>query len=286
MPEFPEVFTITKDLKRIASGKIISKVDVHGDYKVLPNNKIFKENVEKQKIMQIKQVAKNIVISLKNEKYINIHLGMSGQILAKKKDKHLRWERVTFTLTQENRKKKLFLAYRSIRKFGKVELLNKSEFKNLKAKYGPNPLENRLTSEKFYKIINSKKTNIKNLLMDQGKIGGLGNIYATEALFLAGIHPKTRTKNIPPEASKKLLTAVKKIIREGIENRGSTLSDDQYKDIFGKRGSQQESFRVYGKEICFECGATIEKKKISGRNTYFCPKCQIEIKEKDIFDNS
>ena len=284
MPEFPEVYTITKDLKHIAEGKLIKKVELHGDYETLPNNKEFTQKVENQKILKIKQIAKNINLELENDRVINIHLGMSGQVLAKKKNKTLRWERVTFTLVNpRDEGKKLYLAYRSIRKFGKVELLNKSEYKKLKGKYGPSPIAEELTLDKFLKIIKSKNTNIKNLLMGQEKIGGLGNIYATEALFRAKLHPETRTKNISRKTAEKLLQEIKNVINEGIENRGSTLSDELYRDIYGKKGTQQKHFQIYGKEQCPSCKGKVKKKKISGRNTYFCPSCQkLENTEKKL----
>ncbi|MBD3365795.1 hypothetical protein GF360_00425 [candidate division WWE3 bacterium] len=301
MPEFPEVYTIVKDLDRVVKRRKFRRVEIEEGYKVLPENSKFKEAVEGKAAEGAEQIAKNIIIKLEGNAYINIHLAMSGQVLLKKKNKKLRWERVTFTLeplqeqipkqiqkdapnTKENGKKEtnsiLYLAYRSIRMFGKVELLNQIQYEELKKKYGPPPLFKEVDAKKFHEIIRSRNTNIKNLLMDQTKIGGLGNIYATEALFRAQIHPESRTQNISLEKSEKLWRAVKEVTNEGIKNRGSTLEDELYVDIFGKKGTQQEHFQVYSREVCVKCKGKIKRKKISGRNTYFCKTCQ-ELVEKE-----
>lgn len=284
MPEFPEVYTITTELDSLIKNRIIEKVDIQKDYNVLPNNTTFLKAVTGKKVLKVEQIAKNIIINLEEDLFINVHLGMSGQLLAKKVNKVLRWERVTFTFSKDTSKdsKKVYLAYRSIRMFGKVQLLTKEEYEELKEKYGPQPLAKTLTLEKFYEIIKSKNTNIKNLLMDQSKIGGLGNIYATEALFLAEIEPERRTKDISKAEAEKLLKAVRNIIAEGIKNKGSTLEDELYVDIFGKKGQQQLYFKVYNQKNCPKCGGEIIKKKISGRNTYFCPRCQAPEKERKL----
>lgn len=272
MPEFPEVHTITKDLHRILKGSEIKKVEIAENYTTEPNNATFIEKVKGKKITGAQQIAKNILLGLESGNHIHVHLAMSGQVLIKKKDQKLRWERVTWELEKNN--KKFWLAYRSIRMFGKVGVISPQEYEKLRQKYGPDPLSKEMTPQKFREIIHSKRTNIKNLLMDQGKIAGLGNIYATEALFEARLHPETRTRNISDAKAKELLEAVQRVIKEGIKNRGSTLEDELYVDVFGNPGRQQDFFRVYGQKRCPHCNAKIQKIKISGRNTYFCPNCQ------------
>ena len=115
--------------------------------------------------------------------------------------------------------------------------------------------------------------------MDQSIVAGLGNIYATDSLFLAGIHPETKTQNIDLNSAKKLLNAMSLIVNEGIEHRGSTLEDEMYVDAFGKPGTHQKYFRVYGKKACINCNNKISVKKINGRGTYYCSFCQILLKE-------
>jgi formamidopyrimidine-DNA glycosylase len=276
MPEFPEVHTIVQDLKRILKDGSIDEVKIAPDYNALPDNQKFTHQATGQEIKKVNQVAKNIIIELENG-VIHCHLGMTGQILAKKTNNPLPHEQVTFKITTPS--KEFYLAYRSVRKFGKVAFLSPDEYQELRDRHGISPTSEKLTPEVLQKLIKSKNTNIKNLLMEQTKIGGLGNIYATEALFMAKIHPETRTKSVDPQQTEVLLKAIKQVISEGIQNRGSTLDDEMFIDVFGKKGSQQENFRVYNQKTCPTCTSPIAKKKISGRNTYFCPVCQPEPKQ-------
>ncbi len=278
MPEFPEVYIVTQDLRKILRNGQIKSVTIEPGYSVYPDNVTFIKEVKNALIQDVFQVAKNIVIELNQKKYLNIHLRMTGQVLAKKSAKPLPQERLCLKI--ETPKKTFWIALRDTRKFGKVSLLNKTEFNNLAAKYGPSPIEPGLTLEKFEEIVKSKNTSIKNLLMKQEKIGGLGNIYATEALFIAGIQPEARTNAIPADKLSDLLNAIKEATNEGIQNRGSTLDDEMFVDIFGKKGHQQQNFRIYGKKTCSVCKNLTIQKKIGGRNTYFCPNCQ-----KTNFDN-
>jgi formamidopyrimidine-DNA glycosylase len=144
----------------------------------------------------------------------------------------------------------------------------------LTEKYGLDPLEKSVTPEKFLKAVKSKRTNIKNVLMDQKIMSGIGNIYATDALFLAGINPLLPTQNMSLEMAEKMLSSVRDVLTEGIKNRGSTLPDKMYVDIFGKTGNQQNHFKVYLKTKCTNCGSSIKFIKINGRGSYFCPTCQ------------
>jgi formamidopyrimidine-DNA glycosylase len=159
--------------------------------------------------------------------------------------------------------------------FGKVELIQKSKVISLRKKYGPEALDKKLTPEKFLECLGSKRTNIKNALLDQKVVSGLGNIYATDALFLAGIHPETKTSEINLESAEKLLEAARSVLEEGIKNRGSTLPDKMYVDIYGKPGNQQKYFKIYMQKVCPRCKERVKFKKISGRGTYFCNHCQI-----------
>ena len=161
--------------------------------------------------------------------------------------------------------------------FGKVRLLNQAEYEALQNKYGPEPLAKDLNPAEFARILQTKDTKIKNLLMEQDKISGLGNIYATEALFLAGIQPEERTKDLSQKQIELLLKAIKKVIQDGILYRGSTLNDEMFVDVFGKKGKNQEHLKIYNKKTCPNCNSKVETVKISGRNSYFCPNCQPKI---------
>lgn len=266
MPEFPEVYTITNDLKKNIAGFEIKNVTLNPKYN-LPN-------VRNKKITSVKQIAKNIVLELDSDEYLVFHLAMTGRILLRK-DRNIndKWVKVTLEITKNDLT--YYLKFTDMREFGKVKLLEKSQLSILSEKYGPTPFDN-LSSKKFLEILKSKNSNIKNVLLDQKIISGVGNIYATDALFLSKIDPKLSTKLLTQEKATKLLENLRLVLKEGIKNRGSTLPDGMYVDIFGKPGSQQKHFKIYMRNVCPVCNEKIEYFKLNGRGTYWCPKCQSE----------
>lgn len=273
MPELPEVHTIATDLKKHIRGARIVNINIKDTYKTLPDNNAFLEAVINQEIVDVTRIAKNIKIDLANNNHILIHLAMTGRVLLRTKDfKSDLWERVIFTIEKNN--KQIQVRFCDMRMFGKVKLLENKDLQEFKTKYGPEPIDMQLQPDEFLKQLKSKRTIVKNALLDQKIISGLGNIYATDALFLAGIHPETPTSKISLEAARRLLEKSRQVLNEGIEHRGSTLEDMMYVDIFGKPGIHQEHFHMYGKTICPKCNAKTEYKKLNGRGTYFCPNCQ------------
>lgn len=273
MPELPEVHTIVSDLKKYLVGYCIDKVEITNGYNVIPDNSTLKSAATGSSVKDVQRVAKNIVIGLDNGYYITFHLAMTGRILLRKvsqdKDYH---QKVQFTLSKKD--KKIALRFCDARMFGKIQVLNTKGLDKLREKYGPDMHTAQITVEVFTEIIRSKNTNIKNALLEQSLVTGLGNIYVTDALWLAGIHPETKTRDISSQRSKALLESAREILSEGIMHRGSTLPDKAYVDIFGKPGQHQNHFRVYGKTKCPKCGTAVEFKKINGRGTYYCPSCQ------------
>ncbi|MDC0448998.1 bifunctional DNA-formamidopyrimidine glycosylase/DNA-(apurinic or apyrimidinic site) lyase [bacterium] len=273
MPELPEVHTISADLNKNVRGFVITHIKIAPGYNVKPNNETFVQNVVGKKIDSVTRIAKNIIIKLEDEAHIVGHLAMTGRLLLRPPEyKQDKWVRVLFRLKKSD--KIWHFKFTDMRMFGKLELRNEAGIKNLEEKYGPEPVDKALTPEKFLEQIQSKRTNIKNALLDQKIIAGLGNIYATDALFMAKIHPETKTSDITLKMAGKLLEAARTILLEGIKNRGSTLPDKMYVDIFGKPGTQQNHFRIYMQGKCPKCGTKVAFKKINGRGTYFCPECQ------------
>jgi len=280
MPEFPEVYTISQDLKKNIIGYKIKNIQVFKYYKLpSPINTKLKNTIG-LKILDVENIAKNIVIKLSKDTYIVFHLAMTGRILLRESShKDDNWVKIVLEL--ERNDKILHLKFADMRQFGKVLVLNKQGVSTLANKYGLDPLEEKITPEKFLEQIKSKKTNIKNALLDQKIISGVGNIYATDSLFLSRIHPKTSTQDITLEDAAKLLKSIRQVLREGIKNRGSTLPDKMYVDIFGKEGHQQNHFKIYLKQKCPVCNSKVEFIKINGRGTYYCPTCQLYKNFKD-----
>lgn len=281
MPELPEVETIVRDLRKEITGLKIKEVNVEKNYSVISDKNKFRNSLLNHKILDVSRIAKNIVIKIDfANTYLVFHLAMTGRILLQnvneKKETHSKVE-----IVFENEKA---IRFSDVRMFGSARVLNKEELEKLQKKYGPSPLNKNLTPEIFHKAITKKKTIIKKALLDQEIVSGLGNIYANDSLFMAEINPETPTCDLTLEDSKRLLESAKTILLEGISNRGSTLSDLMYVDIYGKTGLQQNNFRVYGNagKECKKCKTKIEMKVIAGRSSFFCPNCQ-KIKRPALF---
>lgn len=272
MPELPEVHTITNDLKKNIIGAQIIDIKIDPNYKVMPDNNSFVERVKGQKITGVSRIAKNILIELENTGVLHFHLAMTGRILLRDKKTPDNWTRVVFLLKTDNSSQ--ILKFSDMRMFGKVGFFADLAGSNLAKKYGPDLISATPNPDSFAKAIKSKKSSIKNVLLDQSVIAGLGNIYATEALFLAGINPSRLSNTLSQDELQKLLTASLTVLNEGITHRGSTLPDKMYVDIFGNPGSYQDHFKIYLKDKCPRCGSNVLNTKINGRSTYHCPNCQ------------
>ena len=273
MPELPEVHTISQDLNKHIAGFTIKNIQISKNYK-MPKSEITKlKSIIDSKIISADKLAKNIILKLSNNLFLMFHLAMTGRLLLRKSgDKNDNWVKIVFELADEE--EKYSLRFCDMRQFGKVRVVNKEELEKYSHKYGLDPLDIKTKPEELHRVLSSRKTNLKNALMDQSLIFGLGNIYATDALFLSSLNPKSSTQSLTLEESTKLLKSIKEILNEGIKNRGSTLPDKMYVDIFGKGGNQQNYFKVYGKLKCINCGSKISFEKINGRGTYYCPNCQ------------
>ena len=274
MPELPEVTTITKQLKKEIVGRKIAEIAINSSYKTYPSNEDLIKSTKQAAVTDVFRVAKVIVIELYKEKirsYLTIHLAMTGRIkFHNEKDISSKLDLVVFELDNASK-----IVFTDQRRFGYVKIFDEKEFQEFRQKYGPDPLKMDLSE--FEKQVKSKKTNIKNALLDQRLIAGIGNIYANDALFLAKIHPKTKTLDITREQLSILLKHIQNILNEAIEHRGSTLEDLMYTDIYGNYGEHQKYFRIYGRnrKLCTICRSEIEFMTLNGRGTYFCPNCQV-----------
>ncbi len=270
MPELPEVHTIASDLKKHIAGHTILDVEPVGNYKISGDY----SKLINSEITNVTRIAKNIVIETNlPDTVLVIHLAMTGRVLVTEPlDYSGEWVRVVFRLSKDTTV--IPLIFSDMRMFGKVTVINREELEKLQNKYGIEPISPTATADKFFEALKSKNTIIKNALLDQSIVAGLGNIYASDAMFLAGIRPETMTKAINYEEASKLFETAKQVLKEGIEKRGSTLPDKMYVDIFGNEGKYQENFKIYMQKKCPTCKTGVVYKRIQGRGSYFCPKCQ------------
>ena len=299
MPELPEVQTTVNGLNRYTVGLTITDVwtNYNSPYFKGSNTikdplffKHFKKEIVGQKIIKVDRRAKNILISLSNGKIILVHMKMTGHLLFGlykfiPKNKKDPWEpvepeglkdpfnkRIRFIICFNNGR---HLALSDTRKFAKITLIDgKSlhESEHLKD-LGPEPLEKAFDFKIFesrLKIRSSWK--IKQALMDQNLIAGIGNIYADESLWRAGIHPTQKISDISVQKLKELFKAIKLTLAKGIDLGGDSMSD--YRNVLGLKGNFQEQHRAYQKtnEKCSKqkCGGTIKRIVVAGRATHYC----------------
>lgn len=267
MPELPEVITIRNDLKNTILNKKIVNIKTYNNYALEPSKEVFKNFALGHTIKEVGNIAKLLTMRLSSDYYIATHLNMSGNLLYNHQDKY-----VKIKLTFEDN---THLNYSSIRMFGYFEVWHPKKVEEYKLKYGKTAIESDLTHHEFIDLIKNKDQPIKNILLNQKLVSGIGNIYANDALYLSKIHPKRKANTLSDEQLTELFKNVVLLLEEGIEHRGSTI--DRYKDIFGKPGTHQHYFRVYGKtgKLCEQCGENaILCEKIQGRGTFFCGTCQ------------
>ena len=288
MPELPEVEVVKRSLEKKIVNLNIKKV------KIIDGNLRYKVNIKDtakligKKIKKIKRRSKFLIFEFERDFLILIHFGMTGKFffvnknkkkiktsfyysLNKKKDaKH---DRIIF-IFQKNQK----LIFNDIRKFGFIKIYNLKDYKKILhlKNLGPEPLKKNWNKQYFNKYIFGRKRNIKDILMDQKCIAGLGNIYVNEILFESGVRPTKKVSMLKDLEINKIIKNTKKILKRSIIQGGSSIKDFSSDD--GKKGAFQQYFRAYGKqgEKCsnVDCNTKISKIVISNRASFFCKSCQ------------
>ena len=289
MPELPEVQTIVDELNKKIKGESVKNIWTNKEnlFRNISFEK-FKKGIKNKKILKVKRRAKYIIIELSDDYILLVHLKMTGHFLlgnweikkdeiisleegAIKEDKYNNHIHIIFDLSNKKQ-----LAFSDLRQFGEIELYKKQAFKELTKinKLGIEPLSKKFSFKKFKEIIKKRKTNIKKVLMDQEKIAGIGNIYASEILFLAKVNPKRNTENLEEKEIKSIYKAILKVLEKALKCKGVSISD--YRRISGEKGTYQDCIMVYNRrgEKCLNCGAIIEYININQRGTYYCPRCQ------------
>ena len=272
MPELPEVETIKQDLEKKIAGRTVNRVDVHLLRMIRKHDSAeeFKQAVEGRSIKSMERRGKFLLFHLESENTMVLHLGMTGQLLLRSSQSPLKVDKHTHLVFHFNDSN--MLLFRDVRQFGQVFLARTSALEK-QLGLGPEPLSPDFREKDLVSVLN-RTTKVKQLLMDQKRIAGIGNIYADEALFEAGIHPLRPANSLTPQETQRLFPALQRILREAIELRGTSIAD--YVDTSGRRGEMQNRHRVYRRTggPCQRCGEKIRKIKMGGRSTHFCPQCQ------------
>ena len=269
MPELPEVETIRRQLEKEIVGQTIVEVWWDREKMLRPSVEEFVSGVEGIEITGVRRRAKLLIFEV-GDGFFVCHLRLSGRLLVRQKtDEPDDYVHVILKFKGDKE-----LRFSEMRLFGYMEYLpDKDALDKILSKYGPEPLDD-LTPDKFYSILQKTARPVKIVLLDQGKLAGVGNIYANDALFLAKIHSQTPAKSLSRPQSDKLLKAIEQVLKEGLKYGGA--SDQWYLQVHGEKGSYQDYFKVYGRggQECDVCGTKIERTALGGRGTFFCPECQ------------
>ena len=275
MPELPEVETVCRALSKVIKNSRIKKIEfyrkdlrwqVKDNLEVSLKNNIFIDPYRR---------GKYILIPTNTDKIFLIHLGMSGQIRIKKKDIVQKHDHMRMIV--ENNNKHFVVTYNDSRRFGYIDLFKKKELREhfLLSKIGVEPLGRELTTEYLQNNFKKRVINIKNALIDQKIIAGIGNIYASEILYKAKINPLRKVNSLSQNDLNSIITFTKIILKKSIDVGGTTIRDHMQPD--GSLGYFKQKLQVYGKvnEKCKTCNSFIVKEIISNRSTFICKHCQI-----------
>lgn len=270
MPELPEVETVRTGLETLLVGRRIESVVCHRSSLRYPLPGL--AVVTGKEIMQVRRRAKYLLFDLEGGQVLVWHLGMTGQfhVLPQQTEAGAH-EHVRFNLSDGQS-----LRYRDARRFGYADLLNSDEVKQHPwfAKLGPEPLKSDFNGGHLFAVCHKRKAPIKSVIMDAAVVVGVGNIYASESLFRAGIHPARAAGRISHRRLVVLTEMIKQVLAEAIEAGGSSISDFVHTD--GQPGYFSHAFRVYGRqgEMCDCCGKAIKRLIQAGRSSFYCSGCQ------------
>ena len=286
MPELPEVEIVKQSLDKKIKLKKIQRVVVRNRNLRFKITSEFEKELLKKVIKNISRFSKYLIINFTDHTFCIIHLGMTGTIHLIEKNKKKEYTNTSFYQSQILPKKhnhieihfnKSKIVYNDPRRFGFFKLVkNKNELLEIFKNFGPEPFSKGFNLKYLRKYLKGKNKNIKNFLIDQKFVSGIGNIYASEILYLSKIKPLKKKKKLTIEECKKIIYFSKYVLRKSIQKGGSSIRD--FKNILGYMGEFQKEFRVYQRENlkCYSknCKGVIKKKFISNRSTFFCNSCQ------------
>lgn len=275
MPELPEVETIVRQLRDQIAGQVIRMVEIlRRDQWKRNHPEEVEQILRNEQIYQVNRRAKFILIDFQSGCRLVIHLRMTGKLIwSPEKPLIDKFTRTIFYFTNGSS-----LQFNDTRALGTLAFLNSHEKDNPLEKLGIEPFGDEWSLENLKSICNRSQLVMKDLLMDQTKIAGIGNIYANEILFRAGIHPERRSNVLADEEIKRLYHIIPEVLDLAINKMGTTLGNkvSNYRSVYNIQGEFQDILAAYGREgeSCLQCGAQIIRIKQKGRSSYFCRNCQ------------
>jgi formamidopyrimidine-DNA glycosylase len=270
VPELPEVETVRSVLEPILVGRRLDEVEIRDERLTRPfDPAAVAAELEGERVAAVGRRGKYLVVRFESGRALIVHLRMTGNFrsLAADEPPHLR---AVLTLDDGTR-----VGYRDVRRFGTWLVVEPEQIDDyLGTRLGAEPLERGFGPTALGARLANRRAPIKAAILDQRTVAGLGNIYADEALWRAQVHPLRPAQELERDEVRRLHRAVRRALELGIARQGATLRD--YAQPDGRRGSMQLEFRVYGRggEPCTRCGTPIEKTRVGGRGTWYCPSCQ------------
>ncbi len=273
MPELPEAETIVRGLRRAVPGERIRRTEVPHEDVLRQPRRAFCDAVRGRRVLEVGRRGKNVVLRLDGGRVLAVNLGMTGRLLpfaatprAERRPGH---PAVLFRFESGG-----MLVFDDQRRFGTVECLDARDWARRSAALGPEPLSRGFTTEGLRAALAASRAPVRSWLLDQRRIAGVGNIYANEALHLAGIHPRRPAREVTADEARRLHRALRRVLRAAIESGGTTIRD--YRNADGEEGAYAPRLHVYGRDgqACFRCGGTVERTVFGNRSAFFCPGCQ------------
>lgn len=278
MPELPEVETVVRQLAETLPSRRIQEVEIlHSDLLREPSAS-FRRGLLGSSFLSVARRGKNIVLRLSPAQVLAVNLGMTGQLLLRipladgeaGESPPPGHTGLRFNLDPEG-----YLIYADVRRFGCLRRFAPEDWEAAASRLGPEPLDPQLTPESFHRALARSRAPLRSWLLDQSHIAGIGNIYAAEALFRAGVHPARQARSLEPPEAEGLLRSLREVLGEAIRARGTTLRD--YRTAAGDRGDFGPSLLAYGREgrPCVRCNTPIRRIVFGNRSAFYCPGCQI-----------
>lgn len=273
MPELPEAETIVRGLRASIVGERIRTAEVPRPDLLREAKGKFVGGVRGRTVRRVDRRAKNVLIGLDNGHTIAVNLGMTGRLLpfptAPRGTERPTHPGVVFRFDSGG-----VLVFDDVRRFGTVECLSSEAWRGRETRFGPEPLSSGFSGSDLHAGLHGSRSPVRSWLLDQRRIAGVGNIYAAEALFLAGIHPKRPANSVSRPEAAALHRALRRVLRNAIRAGGTTIRN--YRNSANRPGAYQPKLYVYGRQgqPCLRCGHEIERTVFANRSAFHCPSCQ------------
>ena len=273
MPELPEAETIVRALRARLPGARVRAVSVKHTDILAPGLTVRRlaSTLRGRRFTGVARRGKNVVLEFEGDIRLVINLGMTGRVVTSEASRAGELRHVAARLELEDGRS---LLYDDARRFGCLDLRDAAGWAERTAELGMEPLGSEFTAESLHALTRTSRSPIRNFLLDQKKVAGVGNIYANEALFRAGVRPTRRAHRLTRAESAVLRDHLRDVLEESIANRGTTISD--YRDAFGESGGFDRWLRVYDRagEPCLVCATPIKRIVLTNRSAFYCPRCQ------------